>query len=292
MTDTSADPDALPRLPEARLPALEDPTVRIIVPTKRRLKFRTLPQERAFIFVLAGRDFKLKYQQSVLGPLWLVVQPLALLLAFLVAFRGHVHLSSNEPYAVFALVGLSAWSFFQASMTIGTSAMITNLNFVRYTPSPRAAFPIAATLASLPAFAIVSAAAIIGAAATGDLSPRVVLLPVGLLWLLVLTAGVIGISSSLAVRYRDVINALPVVLQVGVFVAPVGYSLAGLSSTVRAIVECNPLTGLIETMRWMVLWGYAPNVASIVISAGLTAALAFVGWRIFSRLETTMADEI
>jgi ABC-type polysaccharide/polyol phosphate export permease len=291
MTEATTDPEALVGLPGAAFPPLEDPSVHLIVPAKRRLRFRRLPRDRSFILALAGRDFKLKSQQSVLGPLWLVLQPLALLLAFVVAFRGQAHISS-EPYAVFTLVGLSAWSYFQASMTIGTAAMITNLNFVRYTPSPRPAFPVAATLASLPSFAVVSVAAIIGAAVAGHLSLRVLLLPVALFWLLVLTTGVIGISSALAVRYRDVVSALPLVLQVGVFVAPVGYSLANLPPTARTIVECNPLTGVIEAMRWMVLSGYAPNVPSIVISAGLSVALALAGWRIFSRLETTMADEI
>ena len=293
MTEISADLKPRARPPEAPLPPLEDPALRVIVPTKRRLKLRRLSRDQAFIRVLAGRDFKLKYQQSVLGPLWLVIQPLALLLAFLVAFRGggYVHISS-EPYIVFALVGLSVWSFFQSAMTIGTAAMITNANFVRYTPSPRSAFPVAATLASLPSFGIVSAAAIVGAAATGHLSPRVLFLPVGLLWLLVLTVGVIAISSAVAVRYRDVISALPLVLQVGVFLAPVGYSLAGLSPVVRAVVECNPLTGLIELMRWMVLAGYLPSVASILIAAGMTVVVVTAGWRIFSCLETTMADEI
>jgi lipopolysaccharide transport system permease protein len=291
MTEATTDPQALAGLPGAALPPLEDASVRVIVPARRRLKFRRLPRDWAFILALTGRDFKLKYQQSVLGPLWLVLQPLALLLAFMVAFRGQAQ-TSSEPYAVVTLIGLSAWSFFQASMTIGTAAMVSNLNFVRFTPSPRPAFPLAATLASLPSFAVVSVAAIIGAAVTGHLSPRVLLLPVALLWLLVLTTGVIGISSALAVRYRDVVSALPLVLQVGVFVAPVGYSLSSLPPTARTIVQCNPLTGVIEAMRWMVLSGYAPNIPSIVISAGLSVALALAGWRIFSRLETTMADEI
>jgi ABC-type polysaccharide/polyol phosphate export permease len=193
---------------------------------------------------------------------------------------------------LFALVGLSAWSFFQAAMTIGTSSVITNTSFVRYTPCPRPAFPLAASLASLPSFVVVALAAIVGAVATGHLSPRVVLLPVGLLWLLVLTVGVVAITSALAVRYRDVISALPFLLQIGVFVVPVGYSLTGLSPVVRHIVELNPLTGLIECWRWIILSGYGPRLAPIIISIALTGALAVLGWFVFSRIETTMADEI
>ena len=113
-------------------------------------------------------------------------------------------------------------------MTIGVASLITNSSFVRFTPCPRPAFPLAAIIASLPSFAVTAAGAIVSAAATGHLSPRVVLLPLGLAWLFLLTAGVVGIGASLAVRYRDIISALPFLLQVGVFLAPVGYPLAEL----------------------------------------------------------------
>ena len=74
--------------------------------------------------VLAARDFKVKYKQSVLGPLWLIFQPIALLAAFLVAFKGLIGVeSSGVPYVAFALVGLSVWAFFQASLTIGTASL-------------------------------------------------------------------------------------------------------------------------------------------------------------------------
>jgi ABC-type polysaccharide/polyol phosphate export permease len=272
---------------------LEDPRLRVIAPAKRRLSLGDIPRERDVIRVLAARDFKVKYKQSVLGPVWVVLQPLGLLLGFVVAFRGLAKVqSSNVPYAVFALVGLTVWSFFQTAMTIGATSIITNYGFVRYTPCPRLAFPLASVISSLPSFAITAASTIVAAAATGFLSARVLLLPVGLAWLLVLTVSIVAIFAALAVRYRDVMSALPFVLQVGVFLVPVGYSLAGLSPTVRTIVELNPLTGLIEAWRWMMLSGYHPRIAPIAISLGFTAVLVVGSWLTFSRIETTMADEI
>jgi lipopolysaccharide transport system permease protein len=272
---------------------LEDPTDRLIAPAKRRLRLRDIPREVPVIRVLARRDFKVKYKQSLLGPLWLVFQPLALLVAFLVAFRGLGKVqSSSIPYLEFTLIGLSAWTFFQASMTIGTASIITNASFVRYTPCPRAAFPLAGIITSLPAFALTGVVGLAGAAITGNLSPRVLLLPLGLAWLAVLTASLVGVTAALAVRYRDMLSALPFLLQVGVFLAPVGYSLAALSPTVRHIEEINPLTGLIEALRWMVFSGYSPSVFAIVLDLVLTALCAVLGWRVFSGMETTMADEI
>lgn len=272
---------------------LEDASAWIIKPARRRLRLRDLRRQGAVIRVLAARDFKIKYKQSLFGPLWLIFQPLALLAAFVVAFNGLADVAtSGVPYIPFALVGLMPWAFFQASMTIGAASVLTNAGFVRYTPCPRSAFPIAAIIASIPALGVTAVGAFAATAGTGYLSLRALLLPVGLLWLLILVAGVVGITSALAVRYRDIINALPFLLQVAVFFAPIGYSLAGLSSTVRSIVGINPLTGIIESLRWMMLDGYSPSVEPILVSLTLTPLIAWAGWRVFTRLETTMADDI
>ena len=284
-TDVTVDP--------ARVRPLEEPIERVIAPAKRRLRLRDLLREGAVIRVLAGRDFKVKYKQSLLGPVWLFIQPLGLLAGFVVAFRHLANVkSSGVPYIVFALAGLCVWSFFQAAMTSGGSSVISNLSFVRFTPCPRPAFPLAAIIASLPAFAVTAAGAIIATAAGGHLTPRIVLLPLVLAWLFLFTAGVVYIISSLSVRYRDMISTLPFVFQVGLFLAPVGYTLAGLSPTMRTLVELNPLTGVIEGCRWVLISGYHPTVVPIIYSLAATLIIAFLGWTIFARLETTMADEI
>ena len=160
---------------------LESETERVIVPAKRRISLRDVAREGAVIRVLAGRDFKVKYKQSLLGPIWLVFQPLALLVGFLVAFQGLADVeSSGVPYVVFALAGLSAWSYFQSAMMIGTASVISSINLVRFTPCPRPAFPIASLIASLPSVAVTTAGALLAAAIAGELSWRIVALPLGL----------------------------------------------------------------------------------------------------------------
>jgi lipopolysaccharide transport system permease protein len=272
--------------------ALELEQERVIRPTARRVRLRDLFGDRQIIRVLAARDLKVKYKQSVFGPLWLVFQPLALLAGFVVGFRGLTHVETDGvPYVVFALVGLSIWAFFQASMTIGTACIISNNQYVRFTPCPRIAFPPAAIIASLPAFGITAAGALVAAAISGYLSVRVLLLPLAVIWLFALTLGIVWITSSLAVRYRDINNALPFFLQVGVFLAPVGYPVDSLSSEVRAIVSVNPLTGVLEATRWAVLSGYNPSPGPIIAAAASSVLIVIGGWRLFSRLETTMADD-
>ena len=117
---------------------LEWPGERLVKPCKRRLRLRDLLREMPVVRVLASRDLKVKYKQSLLGPLWLFFQPLALLAGFLVAFQHFAGVKiSGQPYAVFVLVGLSVWSYFQAALTIGTASLVTNMNLVRYTACPR-----------------------------------------------------------------------------------------------------------------------------------------------------------
>jgi ABC-type polysaccharide/polyol phosphate export permease len=241
---------------------------------------------------MAGRDFKGRYKQSLLGPIWLVFQPLALLAAFFIAFRNLANVQPGIPYSVFALVGLSAWAFFQSSMTIGTASIIGNMMLVRFTPCPRFAFPIAGVISSLPALAVTIVGAFVAAIWTGTLSPRALLLPFGIVWLFVLTIGCVALAASVSVRYRDILSVMPFLLQIGVFLAPVGYPLGGLGSTARAIVQLNPMTGLIEAWRWMMVSGYSPSLTAVSYSLVLSGAIALLGWRVFTRLETTMADVI
>jgi ABC-type polysaccharide/polyol phosphate export permease len=273
-------------------PELESSAIRTIVPARRRIRVSDLHRDIPVVAVLAARDFKVKYKQSALGPLWLAFQPFALFAGFLVAFRGRAPVGHGIPYVVFALSGLTVWSFFQAAMTIGTASLITNFQLVKFTPCPRIAFPLAGIIASLPSLLIPTIGALIATAVSGTLSPRVLLLPLGFVWLVLLTTGTVALMSSLAVRFRDIISVIPFLLSLGLFLAPVGYPLSGLSHGLRGAVDVNPLTGLLEACRWMMLNRYQPSLLAIGISLVATGVVVIVGWRVFARLETTMADEI
>lgn len=273
--------------------ALVLPVERCIVPAKQRIRVRDLPRIVDVIRVLAGRDFKVKYKQSILGPLWAIFQPLALLAAFLVAFRGLGHVKTgNVPYVVFALAGLSVWAYCQAALTIGVPAMVSNINIVRFTPCPRIALVFSGLISSLPSFAFPAAAAVVGAALTGDLSPRALLLPVMAAWILLVTASAVAFLSAWAVRYRDINSMLPFLLQLGSFVAPIGYAVQSMSGTVRFLVELNPVTGVIEVTRWVIITGYQPAMTAVYLSIVTSTLILAIGWHTFATHEPTMADEI
>jgi lipopolysaccharide transport system permease protein len=288
----SVDKVAPPAVPGAP-PSLEAPIERHVRPVRSRIRLPEIFTDLPVVRVLAARDFKVKYKQSLLGPIWLIFQPLALLLAFLVAFKGLAGIqTSGVPYAVFALAGLTVWAFFQASVTIGTASLVSSIHLVKLTPCPRLAFPIASIIASLPAMAVTGVAALVSAAAVGALSVRVLLLPLGIAWIFLLTAGVVAITSAVTVRFRDILNGLPFLLQFGVFVSPVGYSPSQLDQPLQTAVELNPLTGVIEVWRWMILSGQTVDTFPLITSGIATALLLVLGWRVFTRLEVTMADDI
>jgi lipopolysaccharide transport system permease protein len=260
---------------------------------KRRLRLRDVLSYGPVIRVIASRDLRAKYKQSLLGPLWILIQPLMLLVGFVIGFGGIVNVNTRGiPYVLFALVGLSVWSFFQSAANMGTASISGSWQLVRRTACPRLAFPISSLIATLPTMAITGSAAVIVAIGFGDLSPRVVLIPVGVVWLLLFTLGVVVAFSAVAVRFHDVASGLPFVLQVGLFLAPIAYPLSQLSPWLQTVLAFNPITGIVDFWRWSVIDGIALDVMPVTISAVTTIVLLGVAWWLFTRLESTMADEI
>ena len=107
-----------------------------------------------------------------------------------------------------------------------------------------------------------------------------------------LCRGAVGVASALTVRYRDLVAVLPIVLQMGMFVSPVGYTVTDLPGVTRTIVEINPLSGVIEMWRWSILSTDPPTSATVLLSVASTLVLVIAGWLVFTRSEPTMADVI
>ena len=268
--------------------------VRVVVPTKRRLRLVDVWRSLAVLRVLTDRDLKARYKQSALGPIWLAIQPLGIVAAFAVAFNGVTKVdTSGVPYVLFALTGICVWSYFQMALTQGSNAIAAHATFIRRVPCPRHTLPMAGMLAALPLLASTLVFALVAVVAYGEsLSWRVVLLPAVILWLVVLIWGMVGILSAVAARFRDVLGLLPFILQAGLFVTPVGYPATEGGSTVEAVLFANPLTGIIEVWRWSMLDDLSLNGVPVAIAAAWTVVLAMLGWWVFTRLEVRFADVV
>jgi lipopolysaccharide transport system permease protein len=121
---------------------------------------------------------------------------------------------------------------------------------------------------------------------------QALLLPVLVVWLIIFTLALAMLLGSVAARFRDTVSVLPLILQAGIFVSPVGYSLEGAPKNIYTLLSINPVSGLIEAWRWALL--DIPNVhwGVIAIAGGWTVLLSVVAWRIFSRLEVDFADYV
>jgi len=262
----------------------------VLQATKRRVRLSDIWTTRRVTAITALRDMRIKYKQSLLGPVWLVLQPLGLLAAMAVAFAGIAQVdTSGIPYALFALVGVTVWNYTQLTLAVATQAILANNTIVRRSAAPRLALIHGAMLSNGPTLVVMTVISTLIAVVWSGPRWQLLLVPCAVLWLLFLLWGPVLLFASISSRFRDVVAMVPLILQGGTFISPVGYPVDSAPPALETILWINPLTGMIEAWRWAIL-GSDPAITAIIIAAAWTVALAIVGWRVFARLETTMAD--
>jgi lipopolysaccharide transport system permease protein len=275
------------------LPPLVLDEVRRVQPARRRVRLRDILRHGAVVRVIALRDLTVKYKQSLLGPAWLVILPGGLLAGLIVGFQTVLNVNSEgAPYPLFALTGLVVWTYFQSAVGTGSGAIVSNAVLICRTSVPRLAFPTAILISTLPMLALTVATASVWSIAAGQASWRVGLLPLGILWLLVVTSGAVALVSSLAAFLRDVIGGVPFILQVGVFFAPVGYPIAGVHGLMGTLLRLNPVTGPIEVIRTALVSSHPVDLRALALSGLTGAILVVLGWQTFVHLEAKMADVV
>jgi homopolymeric O-antigen transport system permease protein len=283
----AADQAAAARKPPARVAQ----TVRVMVPVPRRVRLRDVWTSLPIAWMLGRRDMKIKYKQSALGPLWLVLQPLAMLLAIAVAFSAVTSVSTGDvPYVVFALAGLAVWTYVQMTISVAPMTLPSNQLVVRRSPCPRVALVTGTLIGTLPPMGVVLGASIGAAAISGHLPVQALLLPVMIVWLMMFMWGVTLLAAALAARFRDVVAFAPLVVTAGIFLTPVGYPL-DTSDQIASVLSFNPVSGLIEAWRWSLL-DISPDLFAVSVAAGWTVALVLFGWYVFGRMETRFADYV
>jgi lipopolysaccharide transport system permease protein len=157
---------------------------------------------------------------------------------------------------------------------------------------PRIALITGTLLGNLPPVIVMLTVTLIGTAIGGRLAPQILLLPLAIVWALVFTFGLTMLVSAVAARFRDTVAVMPLLIQAGIFVTPVGYSLAAAPHNIKLLLSINPVSGLIEAWRWVILDITHPNITIIIVGAVATVVLSIAGWVVFSRLEVTFADVV
>jgi len=272
------------------------PLVRIRPPGRwEALNLSALWRFRDLLWALALRDIKLRYRQTVLGVLWVVLQPLLGAGIFAFVFGRIAKLDSGGvPYVLFTYVGLLAWNLFSTTATKATTALVSNASLVSKVAFPRLLLPLSAAVSGLVDFAVGLAAGIILFAIAGwPPGLGLVVAPFWLVLLLLLALGGGLIAGALAVAYRDVVHVMPVALQLLLYASPVGYAISAIpEGWPRTLYQLNPLAAMIEGFRTGVLGTGASDVKTALYAAATAVVLFIAGLVFFRRRERQFADVI
>jgi lipopolysaccharide transport system permease protein len=254
---------------------------------------RELWQHRELAAFLALRELKARYKQAVLGAGWAVLQPLAGVVVFTIVFRRFAKVPSDGiPYPVFALAGLAVWSYASGSVTKATQILVTNAPLVTKVYFPRLIAPVAAVLPGLLDL-LLSLLVLAVFAVAYHVHPTLALATLPL-WLLLLVATVLGIGlwlGTLNVSYRDINQAITLLVQLWMFITPVAYPSSVVPASWRALYFANPMAGVVEGSRWaLVGTPWAGNDVFISIAAVILLLVGGIAY--FEHAERRFADVI
>ncbi|HHH41348.1 MAG TPA: ABC transporter permease [Chloroflexi bacterium] len=248
---------------------------------------------RELLWSWVGREVKVRYKQSLLGVAWAILQPLPATLILAVVFSFLRIPTDGIPYPIFYYSALLPWTFSATSITIGTESLVRNMNLVTKIYFPREILPLASVLASLLDLGIASV--VFGAMMFYYRVPvgaSVLLVPVLLLIQALLTLGIVLLASALNVFYRDIRFVVPLGMQLWLYLTPIIYPLAMVPERFRALYMLNPMAGLIESYRRVILQARWPDPVHVLTAAGGSLALFVGAYLYFKRAEAVFADLI
>ncbi len=273
----------------------EAPRVVIKPPSRwAPLNLREVWEFRDLLVRFTIRDLKLRYKQTALGVLWVVLQPLLAAGIFSFVFGQVADLpSEGVPYFVFAYVGMMIWTLFSQTLTKISGSMVGNSQLISKVFFPRLVLPLSTAGSTMVDFAVALGLGVIVVAVGGvSLGWGLVTMPFWIALALLLASGVGLIAAALMVQYRDVSYVLPVATQFLLYGTPIAYALSAVPENARWVVQLNPLTGIVEGFRWAAIGTGAPSPLLTLWSAVASFVIFILGAFVFTRKERRFADVI
>ncbi len=276
------------------MPPAEIPELVLEAGRANRHYWADLWRFRELLGFLAWRDIKVRYKQTTLGILWALIQPAVTLAVFTFIFGKLAGMpSGNAPYPLLVLCGLLPWQLFASAFSNSSGSLVANTHLISKIYFPRLIVPLSSVAVALIDFAVVLLL-LAGMCVWWQFAPdwRIVFIPLFILLTLVTALGTGLWLTALTVKYRDFRFVVPFLLQVGLFLSPVGFSTANLPSW-RQVYALNPMVGAIDGFRWCLLHGEpALDPLNLAVSAGMAILLLLSGVWYFRRTERTFADLI
>jgi lipopolysaccharide transport system permease protein len=285
-------------IPQATPPeAAARGTAVIRIAPSGRFRFLNLPElwrYRELLFFLVWRDVMVRYKQTAIGVLWVVLQPIAMVTVFTLFFGRLAKVpSDNVPYPLFAFAALLPWQVFSRAVTESSNSLVTDQRLISRIYFPRIIVPTTSVVAALVDFSVAFVVFLCMMAWYG-FTPglHVLYLPFFLILMVITALGTGYWLSALNVEYRDVSQILPFLAQFWMFLTPVVYSSSLVPGRWRVLYALNPMVGVVEGFRWSLLGvgtGPSPMLGASVLVA-LALFLSGIVW--FRGRERTFADAV
>jgi lipopolysaccharide transport system permease protein len=250
--------------------------------------------KKDLVWVWSYRIIRGRYQQSVLGGLWAIIQPIATVVIFSIIFTFFVPVDTGGiPYVVFSFTAMVPWTLFSASVLDMIDSLVINMNLVSKVYFPREVFPISSLLARIVDFLIAFCLLIllIFIFQVPVNLPSWLFLPLIFLTEISLALGLGLIGSALYVFYRDIRQVFILGMQIWFYASPIIYPITSVPEKYRSIYFLNPMAGVIEAYRSVLLHQEMPGI-SFSISAGIAIVILLIGYWFFKRVEFNFADVI
>jgi lipopolysaccharide transport system permease protein len=257
--------------------------------------WRDVWAHRELLMMMVWRDIVVRYKQTVMGISWAFLRPLVTMVVFTLVFGKLAKLPSHgAPYALLVFGGLLPWLFFSASFSDASNSVIGNANIVSKVYFPRLIIPLTSVLVGVVDFMLALVVYVAISFVFGHPPGiRILALPLFLAQLCLLILGCSLWVSALSVWYRDFKHMLPMLLQMGAYLSPVGFASTVVPSEWALVYALNPMVGIIDGFRWSLLGEGQPlRLASVGISFAITLLLLLPGLRFFRRSEHHFADAL
>jgi len=257
------------------------------------IDFAELRRYRDLFYFLVWRDIKVLYAQTILGFLWAILNPLIQIVIFTVIFGRVAGIQTDGvPYVLFVTVAIVPWFYMQEAMTQSSQSLVTEQSMLGKVYFPRIIFPLTPVAAKMLDFTI-ALLLVVAVLLYYEIAPtwNLLLLPLFLVWMMMIPAGIGMWLSALAIRFRDVKFAMQFALRMLLYTAPILYTASSMPEAWRLVYSFNPLVGVIEGIRACLLgtdlpWAYiAPGAVTVVL-------LLVSGAVYFRRMERVFADVI
>ena len=257
------------------------------------INFKELREYRDLFYFLVWRDIKVLYAQTILGFSWAVLQPLIQIVLFTIVFGKIAKISTDGiPYILFSTVAIIPWTYMSQSMVQSSQSLVQGKDLLSKVYFPRLIFPLAPILSKLLDFAI-SIILVICVMLYYHVYPtlNLLILPLLILMMMVIPAGIGMWLSALAIRFRDVKHAMPFVVRMLIYTAPIVYSASSIPEKYRLIYSLNPIVGVIEGFRASLL-GLPMPWTEILIGFAMSLLLIISGAYYFKHIEKVFVDVI